>query len=193
MLLGVCPLFFSMTRFMNCFLNKDGMAAAHYFLYPFRTVDVIVSKNIALLGFQYSITIPFATIGVVMIWSRVSWQEIVCLVISMISFPVFMMAWGNFVAVTNPRKIARAFSVISTPETTKKGMVITATALVSGIAGIALMYLIPKFVLQSETTAVILFLNFAVISSVFYKWSISRTAILMEKGGENILSKLEIC
>ena len=192
MLLGVCPLFFFMAKFMNCFLNKDGTASAHYYLYPLRYEDIIVSKNIALLIFQYTVTIPFAIVGLVMVWRLVSLQEILCLVITIFFWPVFLMATGNLVAVTSQRKIVRAFSVISTPETTTTGMVITGCVLISGLTAIALMYSIPKFVLQSENTAVILFFHFAIVASVYLKWSIARAGTHMEKRREIILSKLGI-
>ena len=193
MMLAICPFCFCMARFMSCYMNKDGMGVAHYFLYPFRNVDIILSKNIALLFFQYSITVPLATIGFVSIWNLVSWQQIICLIISMVFLPIIFMATGNLVAVTNPRAIVRAFSAVSTPETTSKGTAIMAAALVSGVTLIGLIYLVPKLILKSETIAVVAFLHFAIISCVFYKWSLSRASRLLEREKDKILSQLKIC
>ena len=192
-LLGVCPLFFCMARFMNCFLNKDGTAVVHYFLLPIRNVDLVISKNIALLLFQYLITIPFAVVGFTVIWKMVSLAEVGCLIFTMISMPLICMTFGNVVAFTNPFKITRVFSAISTRETTSNVMINCLFGLMLLIVGIILMYSIPKFILESEITAVILLGMFTILSFGLYKWSISRSALLMEKEAENILFGLKIC
>ena len=187
-LLGICPWYYCMIKFMFSYLNKDGKAVWHNYLLPFDNYKVIVGKNAALLLLQYLISLICSAIILPFIWNSFNWAEVLSLLLLSLFLPLFLMALGNLVSISNPLLISRPYTSLTTPLTTSTGTAAMALALAFLLIGASSTYVIFNLVMKSEFLLVMAFSFFGMASFLLFVWSIWYAARLLETNKDKILN-----
>ena len=184
---------FCLVKFMFTYLNKEDKGIVHYYLLPFDLKSVIFGKNLAVLLLQYAVIGISLAISLTLLWQSLSWQKITSLTLYALYSPLFLLAIGNLVSISNPFRASRAYSSMITPETNSRGVIVVILSVATLLFLSVLAYAATFMFLGSENFMVLAYASIALSSAVLYFVTFPYSVRLMETRKHRMMTAFSVC